>query len=183
MKNALLLHGTDGNSKTNWFPWLKKQLENKGWKVWLPDLPNSHFPNTKRYNEYILNNKEWKLNKDSIIIGHSSGSVSALGLLQNLPENICLNKVILISSFMNNLGWDNLDGLFEEPMNFEKIKKHAKEFILIHSDNDPYCPLEHAEYLSKKLNGKLIIKKGEQHFGIEAGGKKYKEFPYLLEII
>ena len=31
MKNALILHGTQGNSGENWFPWLKKKLEEKGY--------------------------------------------------------------------------------------------------------------------------------------------------------
>jgi predicted alpha/beta hydrolase family esterase len=78
-----------------------------------------------------------------------------------------VNKCILVGSFKDDLGWDSLKELFLVPFNFEKIKKHAKEFIFIHSDNDPYCPLEHAEYLSQKLSGKLIVIKGQGHFSGE----------------
>lgn len=182
MKNALILHGTNSSPDDNWFPWLKKELENKGWKVWVPNLPQSDQPNIKHYNKFILEGKGWKFDKESVIVGHSSGAVATLGLLQDLPENLVINKTVLVSSFKNNLGWDNLDGLFEKSFDFEKIKKQAKQFIFIHSDNDPYCPLEHAKYLADKVDGKLIIKRGQGHFNLEKN-KKYKKFPFLLEVI
>ncbi len=182
MKNALILHGTGSSSQGNWFPWLKTELKKKGWRVWSPDLPGADAPNIKKYNEFIFKNKEWKFNSDSFIIGHSSGAVAILGLLQHLPKDIVVNTCILVGSFKDNLGEKSLDGLFEEKFDFEKIKKHAKKFIFIHSDNDPYCPLEHAQYLSKQLGGELIVKKGQGHFNLEKGSE-YKEFPLLLEII
>jgi uncharacterized protein len=182
MKEALILHGTNGNSKDNWFPWLKQQLEDLGWKVWTPDLPQADHPNVKRYNQHVFANKEWDFNSNSIIIGHSSGSVAALGLLQKLPSGIVIDTCILIGSFKDNLGWDNLDGLFEEPFDFKQIREHCRKFVFIHSDNDPYCPLEHARYLSEQLDGKLIVIPGEAHFSIETN-PKYSEFPYLLNLL
>ena len=67
--------------------------------------------------------------------------------------------------------------------NFEKIKAHAKHFILIHSDNDRYCPLAHAEYLSKQLDGELIVKFGQDHFSTDTFGEKYREFPLILDLL
>lgn len=182
MKNALILHGTGNDSKGNWFPWLKNELESGGWKVWVPDLPNSNTPNIKEYNDFIFSNLDWQFNKESIIIGHSSGAVAVLGLLQDLPDNIVIDNCILVSSFKDSLGAKELEGLFEEPFDFENIKKHAKKFIFIHSENDPYCPLEHAKYLSKQLSGELIVMKGQKHFNLEAS-PEYKKFPELLEIV
>ena len=182
VKNALILHGTDNNSQGNWFPWLKKQLEKHGWKVWIPDLPRSDKPSVKRYNKYILKDNDWEFNENSVIIGHSSGAVAILGLLQELPNKTVINKCILVAAFKNDLGWNSLEGLFDKPFDFQKIKSRAKHFIFIHSDNDPYCPLEHAEFLSNKLNGKLIIKKGQKHFNLEQD-PKYKRFPFLLKIL
>jgi len=182
MKQALILHGTDNNSTGNWFPWLKKRLEKKGWNVWVPDLPHADKPSIKRYNKYIFSNKGWKFNKDTTLIGHSSGAVAILGLLQNLPGNTVVDTCIFIGSFKNNLGWDAMDGLFEKPFNFKLIKKRAKKFIFIHSDNDPHCPLEHAKYLSQKLGGELIIKKGQKHFNLEKG-QEYKKFSFILQAL
>ncbi len=182
MKNALILHGTGNNSQGNWFPWLKQELEKRGYLVWVPDLPQADKPNIKRYNRFIFANKDWSFNEDSVLIGHSSGAVAILGLLQHLPEDIVVNTCILVSSFKDNLGSLDFQGLFEEPFDFEKIKKHSKRFLFIHSDNDPYCPLEHAQFLTEKLAGKLIIKKGQGHFNLQKG-PEYKQFPFLLEIL
>ncbi len=167
MKNALILHGTNSNSSINWFPWLKKELEEKGYKVWVPDLPHAEKPNIQRYNNFLFANRDWVFDSESIIIGHSSGAVEILGLLQSFPDGTVVNKSILVGSFKDDLGWDSLKELFIKPFDFEKIKKHSEQFIFIHSDNDPYCPLEHAEYLSQKVNGKLIVKKRQGHFSGE----------------
>jgi hypothetical protein len=164
MKNALILHGTNASSSDNWFPWLKKELEKKEYKVWVPNLPHAEKPNIDRYNKFIFTNKDWIFDSDSIIIGHSSGAVEILGLLEAFPDDIVIDKCFLVGSFMDDLGWDSLKELFLKSFDFEKIMRHSIEFIFIHSDNDPYCPLEHAEYLSKKLNGKLILIKGQGHF-------------------
>jgi len=182
MKNALILHGTNANSKSNWFPWLKEELEKKGWKVWVPDLPQSNKPSIKRYNAFIFSNKGWKFNDNSLLIGHSSGAVAILGILQHLPKNIVVDTCILVGSFKDDLGWETLKGLFEVDFDFARIKRHSKRFVFIHSDDDPYCPLEHAKYLSEKLEGELIILNNQGHFNLEKG-PEYKKFPFLLEIL
>ncbi len=182
MKNALILHGTGGNSTSNWFSWLKEQLEQTGWRVWLPDLPHADKPNIKRYNRYLLKNKTWQFNEDSVLVGHSSGAVAILGLLQHLPVGAKVDTCFLIGSFKDNLNWNALDGLFEEQFDFPLIRQKAKKFVFIHSDNDPYCPLEHAKFLSRQLGGQLIIKKGQGHFNLEKG-PEYKQFPFLLKLL
>lgn len=182
MKNALILHGTSSSSQGNWFPWLKEELEKKGWKVWVPDLPESDKPSIKRYNDFIFANNDWKFDNDSVIIGHSSGSVAILGIMQNLPENVVIDTAVLVGSFKDNLGRADLNELFIDQFDFEKIKKHCRKFVFIHSDNDPHCSLEHAEYLSKQLGGDLTVLKGQGHFNLEQS-PAYKQFPFLLKLI
>ncbi len=191
MKNAIILHGTNANSKLHWFPWLKEQLEKEGYIVWLPDLPRADRPNIERYNQFLLNHKvmvggyekSWEFNDDTILVGHSSGAVEILGLLKALPEDVKVRACIMIGAFKDDLGWDSLSELFITPFNFELIKQRCDKFIFIHSDNDPYCPLEHAQNLAKQLSGELIVLPGQGHFSAEESDPAYKDFPKLLEII
>ena len=182
MKKALILHGTSSNSNSNWFPWLKAGLENAGWKVWVPDLPNSDEPNVERYNKHIFENNDWSFDDETVLIGHSSGAVEVLGLLQELDENMVVKQSILIGSFKDDLGWPNLGGLFVKPFDFAKIKQRSKSFVFIHSDNDPYCPLDHAEYLCKELSGELKVLPGQKHFSEETD-PRYTTFPLLKDIL
>lgn len=180
MKNALILHGTDGSPDGNWFGWLERNLQVKGYKVWVPALPQSEKPNIDRYNKFIFS--QWKFDGESIIVGHSSGAVAILGILQALPPDVVINKAILVAGFIDDLDWEPLKELFLVPLDWEKIKKLSKQFILFHSDDDPYVPLAHGKELEKLLAGKLIILRGQGHFNLEKG-PEYKQFPALLDKI
>lgn len=181
MKNAVILHGTEDSPKKNWFAWLKKELVKKGYKVWVPKLPGSDKPNVDKYDPFLLSG--WNYNSETVLIGHSSGAVEILSLLQNLPEGTRIKKAILVAGFIDNLDWDALDGLFIHKFDWKKIKSAAKSFVFIHSDDDPYVPLKHGKALQKNLGGKLLVLKGQKHFSISTAGSKYSEFPELLKII
>jgi predicted alpha/beta hydrolase family esterase len=183
MKNALVLHGTDASSKDNWFPWLKKELKIRGWRVWVPDLPKSEKPSMKRYAKHIFSNKDWEFNEDSVLIGHSSGAVAIFGILTSLPESVKVDTCIFVGVFKWDLGWSQLNELWDIPIDFEKVKKRANRFVFLHSDNDPYCPLSHAKEFSEKLDGELIIKEGAKHFALSAGGPQFKKLPTVLIIL
>jgi predicted alpha/beta hydrolase family esterase len=184
MKNALILHGTKASHESNWFSWLHNELEKKEYQVWTPDLPQSEVPNIDRYNEFIFANKNFTFTDQTILIGHSSGAVAILGLLQALPEGIVVDTCYLVSAFTDDLGWDSLKELFLTPFDFEKIKSHAKRFVFLHSDNDPYCPVErHGQLLANKLDGELLIREGQKHFSIGTAGEQYRQFPFLLKLI
>jgi predicted alpha/beta hydrolase family esterase len=181
MKNAIILHGTGNTPEGNWFRWLEKELKQRGYDVWLPQLPDAETPDAQKYNKLLMNHG-FNFNNQTILIGHSSGAVSILNLLQELPKEVLIQASFLIGSFKGSDDVDARSKLFPKPFDFEKIKSHCHKFVFIHSDNDPYCPLSDAEFLSEKLNGELVIEPGQGHFNLEAG-PQYKEFPLLLELI
>ena len=182
MTKFIILHGKDASPESNWFMWLKGKLIGQGHAVWLPQLPNADKPNAKQNNEFIFANKNFTIDSDTILVGHSSGAVQILHLLQNLPADTVIKSAVLVSAFRNNLDWDDLNGMFEEPFDFEAIKAHCKKFILVHSDNDPYVVMEQAEYLQEQLDGELLLLEGQGHFNTETD-PEYKKFPDLFEII
>ncbi len=187
MKNALILHGAGNNSSGNWFPWLKAELENQEYKVWIPDLPNPDTPALRDWLDTIFSNKEWQFNEDSVIVGHSSGATLILRILESLPEGVKINKAVLVAGFIDKgkspQFYQYKEDLLKTPLNWEKIKKSCNNFVFIASDNDPYdCGLRHAEVMKKQLGGELITMSGEGHFNLEKSDQ-YRQFPKLLELI
>lgn len=181
MKNALILHGISNNHTGNWFPWLEGELTQKGYRVWTPDLPNPDMPNASIVNPFIF--KNWKFDEESVIIGHSSGAVLALGILQSLPENVVIDSVYLVAGFTHPIGdFEGHRELFQPPFDYKKIQQKARKFVLFHSDNDPYIDISHGEKLRDLLDAQLVVMKRQGHFNLE-NSPKYTQFPKLLETI
>lgn len=181
MKNAIILHGTDNTPGGNWFRWLEGELKDRGYEVWLPQLPDAAVPDAQKYNQLLLNHG-FDFNDQTILVGHSSGAVAILNLLQELPEGKHVKASFLVGAFKGPLDKAARSKLFPKPFDFEKIKSHCGKFVFIHSDNDPYVPLSDAEFLADKLDAELVVEKGQGHFNLETG-PQYREFPRLLKLI
>jgi len=175
----VILHGTDASHESNWFPWLKEELERLGHEVWVPDLPGAKLPNISRYNEFLLGSGYDF--SDSVLIGHSAGTSAIYGLLQVLPESVKIKSTILVGTFKGDLGWDSLHGV-DISFDFAKISAKAEKFIVIHSDNDPYCSLEGAKEIAAELGAEFILLPGQGHFSKRLDGR-FNKFPEILEII
>lgn len=184
MKTAILFHGTSGNSNSSWLQWFKTKLERHGTKVWVPDLPKADNPSLNEWAEHVKTNSPFSIDKETTLIGHSAGAVLALILAQLYPvkQTVSVGVFKDLSFLHEALNWHANDRFFDIDFDFDTIKRNVSSRLFIHSDNDPYCPLEQAEYLAKQVDGKLVVLKGQGHFNTESD-PKYKAFPELLELI
>jgi len=176
MTKVIILHGTGSNPKKYWHPYLKENLEKKGYKVSIPALPNSDEANIKEWLPFVLQNQ--KFDKDTILIGHSAGCPLILSILENI--NCKLKQVILVSGFIDTLESNALQSSY----NWDKIKSNSDDFIFINSDNDPWkCDDIQGRKMFDNLGGTLIIRHGEGHMGSDQWKQPYKEFPLLLKLV
>lgn len=173
-KQAFILHAWYSKPSDNWYLWLKKELEGRGYEVLLPELPtmNSDLPDLQVLMKFIMS----LIDINTIVIGHSLGAVLAL----RFGEKVKYNKAIIVS------GWD-YDDLYPQhklfwknKINHSLIKKNTEERIIIHSDNDPYLTAFQAENMCKRLEGKFILVKGAGHFTSKDGITK---IPQILSLI
>ncbi len=182
---AVVLHGKGSDHTSNWYDWVKTGLKKQGWEVWVPDLPGWDRPSARQGTKFLLNSG-WDFEKN-LVIGHSAGAVEILSLLQSLPKKTKINTAILVGSFTKELSedpdWTTLAGLFTEPFDFTKIRQRVDKFIIVHSDDDPICPLKQARELHTKLGGEFVLIPNAQHFSVSRSGLRFTKFPELLEII
>jgi len=176
MKKALILQGWYQKLDSNWYQWLKSELEKKSYETYLPELPTMHTDLIDMEAQIAFLNKLLNLDKDTIVIGHSIGAVLAL----RLGERYQLGKIFTVA------GWD-FDDLTPEhrlfwknKINHEQIKENVDEIYCISSDNDPYFTASTEEEMSKRLNAKFILIPGKGHFTDKFGISK---IPEILEFI
>lgn len=182
MKKAALLHGTDGTPEDGWRPYIKAELEELGYEVWVPLLPGNHTPNMSVYNNFLLGTG-WDFT-DNLVIGHSSGAVATLNLLMD-PRCPKIQTAVMVGAWAQNdqtdLDAEQFKDTFPpEGFDFAKIKSNSSNQLFIHGDNDPYCPLDQAKWLAKQLSCEIVVIPNGGHLGADHG---YREFPQLIEIL
>ncbi|HLC92029.1 MAG TPA: hypothetical protein VJC09_03170, partial [Candidatus Saccharimonadales bacterium] len=59
IKKVVILHAMGQTSKGHWYPWLKTELEKRGYQVWVPDMPSPNMPNARQTTDFLLSNKNW----------------------------------------------------------------------------------------------------------------------------
>lgn len=182
---VLLIDGLGGDGKSNWFLWLKKELEKLGVKVLNPNLPNNKKPDCKEVVAFL--NKVLKdVEGDLSIVTHSLGAVAALNLISE--SKISVKKLIMVGPADTEVSLLNrYDKVFspetvvalkkyigDSKIDWDVINKSVSEKFLYFSDNDPYIPLEIADQY-KKLNARIRKFEDKGHFNEAAGVSKLPE--------
>ncbi len=165
---AILVHGYQGTPMHGWRPWLKQELESRGWAVSVPAMPN---PNEPVCDEWVKTIAAAVSSPDAscALVGHSLGCTAILRYLQALAPGQRVGPVILVAGFGNDIGIPELASFCQPPLNWKAVRAHASRFVAVHSDNDPYVPLSEGENFRKNLGAELIVQKGMGHFSSSEG--------------
>lgn len=170
-KRVFIVHGWDGCPDENWFPWLKKELIAKGFKVIIPQLPD---PGNPRIYNWVpaLSKVVGAPDEQTYFVGHSMGCQTIARYLETLPKNIKIGGAVFVAGFFKRLtGIENDPGndetvkhWLETPIDFKRVKSHLPKNITIFSDNDPYVPLDNQDYFRDRFGSRIIIEHKMGHF-------------------
>jgi len=182
MKKVYLIHGWEGNPENAWFPWLKKELEEKDFQVEVPIMPN---PEEPKINEWVGKLKEVcpSPDQEAYFIGHSIGCQAILRYLESLNPEIKIGGVTLVAPWMHLTGLESSEEQeiakpwIETPIDFTKVRLHTNNFIAIFSNNDPFVPISDKDIFKEMLSAEIIIEQDKGHFDDEA---EIKELPSAL---
>ncbi len=95
---VILVHRWEGTPRSDWYPWLKKELEKKGFTVIIPNMPNTSKPKINAWVSY-LKKIVGTLDEETYFIGHSIGCQAIMRLLEK--EEYKIRKVILLRVGLN----------------------------------------------------------------------------------
>lgn len=180
MKNAILLQGAGETQQSFWLPYVKQELEKRGYKVWLPQLPGIDNPDIKIILPFLLKNGQF--DEDTVIIAHSAGCPLTLAVLENIKVKI--KQAILVAGYWRDLPPPGANNMLQKSYDWTKIKNNAGNFVFINSDNDPWgCNDQQGKEMFDKLGGTLIIRRGEGHMGSDSFHQPYKKFPLLIQLV
>lgn len=181
--NYFIMHGSFGSPFSNWFPYLRNEIEKRELAVYTPDFPigvgYQNYNNWSKVLEIYVS--AGLINENTIIYAHSIAPVFVCHFL--VEHNIKVRKLVFVCGFNNYFGineeYDSVNGTmyFDD---LENVKNYADEIICFYSKNDPYVKYEAEKDFADKIATKQVVIDDGGHLNSESG---YTEFKELLEYL
>lgn len=173
---AFIIHGYLGYPEEAWQPWLKDELEGRGYEVALPKMPHPDQPIISEWIAFITN-LVGQPDKGTVMIGHSIGAQAVLRYLETLGgTGRSVGKTVLIASgypvgMSRESAHERAEGdlilypWLTTPVNPVKVKAAMGACTVILADNDPYIPFEEAKAAFREnLDCTIVVEPGKGHF-------------------
>lgn len=177
-KPKIILIPGNGGGTTNdhWFPYVRDELEYRGYRVVSKNFPDSMFSRSEYWLPFLKN--ELKASDNSILIGHSSGAVAAMRYAE---ENKVLGSILVAANHTHlNDPHEKLSGYFDQPWNWEKIRNNQEWIIQFASLDDPYIPIDEARHINRMLESEYYEYDNHGHFGDDI---LKEDFPEIITIL
>lgn len=149
--NYLILHGFTGRVDKNFIPWLKQELEDRGFDVQTPQMPNTDTPSESEQVSYVLEN--CSINEQTIIVGHSLGCVVGMKVVERLDHPVA--GLVLVASavepeFRTQAHRAYFD-TFTWKYDYEKIRQQAGYRIILSDTLEKDARGSYLQYLGGKI--------------------------------
>lgn len=184
MTRAILVHGWGSSSQGDWFPWVVRELRDRGYEVLVPDMPKSDIPGIDAWTHY-LQEVIGEFQESDLLIGHSIGCQTILREITK--EQKVVSKVILVAPWilLTNLENHEAERIAEPwlttPIDWEACRARIHETVCIFSDNDPFVPLaENKEAFVRQLNAEVLVLPSMGHI---SGDDGVLQLPQILQLL
>ena len=187
-KRVFIVHGWGGYPQYGWFGWLIKELEARGFVVWIPQLPDTNNPKIEPWVE-ALANVVGLPDENTYFIGYSMGCQTIVRYLERLSDVGIVGGAVFVAGFFKRLtGLENEPNgneiakhWLDTPLDLARARAHLSHSVAIFSDNDPYVPLDNQDDFSIHLGSKIIIEHNKGHFSEGLDGTR--ELPIVLNTL
>ena len=179
MKNYVILTASAKTPYDYWYREAKQRIEEKGFEVCVPYLPQNEHQNYKAWARVILAYfKAGVINKETTIIAHDVACVFITRLL--VENKLSVSGIIAVSPFNTILGMDN-DNLNKSFITryekLQKVERFVKFYHVFTSDNDPIVSSEETTKFCESVNAKTHEVGNAGHF------TEIEKFDELISLI
>ncbi|MFH0806452.1 MAG: alpha/beta hydrolase [Candidatus Brennerbacteria bacterium] len=177
MKRVFIVHGWDGYPEEGWFPWLKKELEAKGFEVYVPQMPDAAHPRIEKWVP-ALAEAVGATDEQTYFVGHSMGVQTIVRYLESLPGDEKVGGAVFVGGYFKRLTGIEEEGeevvamahhWLDVSPDLQKVKSHLPASIAIFSDDDPYVPLDNQDDFRDKLGSEILTLSKRGHFSGSTG--------------
>ncbi len=182
MTRVFIVHGWGDKPGDHWMPWLKGQLELKGFTVAAPQMPGTEAPAIGEWVSH-LNREVGETGDDAYYVGHSIGCQTIFRHLEQLPAGGTVRGAAFVAPWfvLSNLSAEEeaiAQPWIDTPIDFAWVRSRLPELTAYFSDDDPYVSLDNQSLFEQRLGAHTHLLKGLKHMGVESG---MTTFPELLE--
>ncbi len=171
------IHGNGGcTADMHWYQSTGQAFREYGLDVDLRTLPDNDIAHEHIWIPFIRD--ELKANEQTVLIGHSSGSIGAMRYAERYP----VLGTVLVSAYHTDLKMEDerKGGWFNRPWDWDSIRHNQKWILQFSSIDDPWIPIEEARFIKNKLHSEYHEYTDRGHF-IESDGECI--FPELVESV
>jgi hypothetical protein len=189
-KRAFIIHGYLSYPAEAWLPWMKAELEKRGYRVELPAMPAPDRPVIAEWVRFI-DGLVGAPDGDTVIVGHSMGVMAVIFYLESIGRaGRSVGRTVLVAGgFPPGLsaaeaaprihGNSVLTPWFTTPVDPAKVRAAAGKATVIISNDDPYIDVPKAvAAFEAKLGPAIIRENGKGHYNEDDG---LTELPAALE--
>jgi len=152
--------------RANWYCAVAAELRDSyGCDVRVRSMPDPDEAKREIWLPFILN--ELGADENTVLIGHSSGAVAAMRLL----EDHKLKGAVLVSGCHTDLGTESeaisnyyprADG--SNPWRWDAIKANAGWIVQLHSKDDPFIDVSEARFVAQQTGSEYVEHENRGHY-------------------
>jgi len=184
MKNAFIIHGFNGDTTYTFGPYVKEELEERGYNVIMPNFPirnDATYLGWRSILEEYLN----LFNEDTIVICHSIGNPFFIKFLTEHKLKVKLYiSVAGFCKFFMVPDREDINKAFVDFMvskaDINYCKSNIKFKYSLYSDNDHIIPFDILENFINQLDSTPVFISGVGHMGNRDNTQK---LPQIIDII
>lgn len=184
MKNAFIIHGFNGDTIYTFGPYLRDELEKRGYNVIMPNFP---IRSDAKYSVWasILDNYKKLFDENTIVVCHSIGNPF---IIKYLSENKLKAKLyVSVAGFCKLFTVPDREDLNKAFIDFQVnedninyCKSNIQHRYSLYSDNDHVIPFDILKNLIDNLNSNPIFISGVGHMG---NRDNIHQLPQIIKIV